>query len=69
LIRDFVRRHAGRHAHRLPDQRRWALHVVPVLFGGGTRMFEDLHTGHVPLEVVDVLSTPSATHLRYRIAR
>lgn len=44
-----------------------SIHVVPVLFGTGTRMFEDLHTRHVPLQVIDTLSTPSATHLRYRI--
>ena len=43
------------------------IHLVPVLFGTGTRMFEDLHKGHVRLEMVDALSTPSATHLRYRI--
>ena len=30
-------------------------------------MFEDLHKGHVRLQPVDALSTPSATHLRYRI--
>jgi hypothetical protein len=42
-------------------------HLVPVLFETGTRMFEDLHKGHVRLQTVDALSTPSATHLRYRI--
>jgi dihydrofolate reductase len=46
-----------------------SIHLVPVLFGTGTRMFEDLQKGHVRLEPVDVLSTPSATHLRYRILR
>jgi dihydrofolate reductase len=44
-----------------------SIHVVPVLFGTGTRMFEDLHKGHVRLQPVDMLSTPSANHLRYRI--
>jgi dihydrofolate reductase len=44
-----------------------SIHLVPVLFGTGTRMFEDLHKGHVRLEAVNALSTPSATHLRYRI--
>jgi dihydrofolate reductase len=46
-----------------------SLHVVPVLFGSGTRLFAELHKGHVRLEPVDVLSTPSATHLRYRVRR
>lgn len=45
-----------------------SVHLVPVLFGAGTRMFQSLHNGHMRLEVVDVISTPSATHLRYRIA-
>jgi len=44
------------------------LHVVPVLFGSGTPMFDDLHVGHVQLEMIDILPTPAATHLRYRIA-
>jgi dihydrofolate reductase len=45
------------------------IHLVPVLFGGGTPMFDVLSDGHVQLEAVDVLPTPSATHLRYRIVR
>jgi dihydrofolate reductase len=44
-----------------------SIHLVPVLFGTGTRLFEDVHAGHVPLHAVDVLSTASATHLRYRM--
>jgi dihydrofolate reductase len=43
------------------------IHLIPVLFGGGTPMFAAL-PGHVRLEPVEVLPTPSATHLRYRIA-
>jgi dihydrofolate reductase len=46
-----------------------SFHLVPVLLGGGTRMFEDIHQGHTRLEVVDVVATPAATHLRYRVAR
>lgn len=30
-------------------------------------MFEELHKGHRRLRVIDTLSTPAATHLRYRI--
>lgn len=44
------------------------LHVVPVLFGAGQRMFGAL-AEHLRLEPVDVLPAPSATHLRYRIVR
>jgi len=45
------------------------IHLVPVLFGTGTPMFDSLHNGHIQLEAVDILPTPSATHLRYRILR
>jgi dihydrofolate reductase len=46
-----------------------SIHLGPVLFGAGTRMFEELHKGHQWLEPVDVLSTPTATHLRYRVVK
>lgn len=46
-----------------------SIHLVPVLIGSGTRMFADLHNGHVLLEQVNALATPSANHLRYRIVR
>jgi dihydrofolate reductase len=45
------------------------VHVVPVLFGAGTRLFGDLVGAHVALEAVEVVPAPSATHLRYRIVR
>jgi hypothetical protein len=32
-------------------------------------MFEDVHKGHMRPEPLDAPSTPSATHLRYRIVR
>jgi dihydrofolate reductase len=43
------------------------LHLVPVLFGGGTRLFDHLGNEHRKLEPVRVLETPSVTHLRYRV--
>jgi len=42
-----------------------SVHVVPVLFGSGTRLHDDLG-GHVGLEVVEVVPAPSVTHIRYR---
>jgi dihydrofolate reductase len=42
------------------------IHLVPVLFGGGRRLF-DLLPARVELEVVEVVDTPEATHLRYRV--
>ena len=41
---------------------------VPVLFGDGRRLF-DLLPSRVELEVVRVIDTPEATHLRYRVRR
>jgi dihydrofolate reductase len=46
-----------------------SIHLVPVLFGGGTRMFEDLGGGHVQLEHLGSVQTAAATHLRYRVVR
>ena len=45
-----------------------SLHVVPVLFGAGTRMFENLGDGHITLEPLATIQTTQATHLRLRIA-
>ncbi len=44
------------------------LHQVPVLFGGGRRLFEVLPL-RVELEIVRVIDTPEATHIRYRVRR
>jgi dihydrofolate reductase len=44
-----------------------SIHLIPVLLGGGTSMFEGLGDLHRGLEVVDVLSTPTAVHLRFAL--
>jgi dihydrofolate reductase len=41
---------------------------VPVLFGAGKRMF-DVLPARIELEIVKVVDTPDATHLRYRVRR
>lgn len=41
---------------------------IPVLFGGGRRLFEVL-ASRVELDVARVMDTPEATHIRYRIRR
>lgn len=45
------------------------VHLVPVLFGGGLRMFDHLGEDHIQLEVVRMVETRSATHLLYRIVK
>ena len=46
-----------------------SLHVVPMLLGAGTRMFENLGDAQITLEPLATIQTPRATHLRLRIAR
>jgi hypothetical protein len=45
-----------------------SIHLVPVLFGAGTRLTETL-PAHIELELADQVSAPSAAHLRYGIKR
>ncbi len=44
------------------------IHQIPVLFGDGRRLF-DVLASRVELEIVRVIDTPAATHIRYRIRR
>ena len=44
------------------------IHAIPVLFGSGRRLFE-LLPERVELEIVRVIDTPAATHIRYRVVR
>ncbi|PXY31339.1 dihydrofolate reductase family protein [Prauserella muralis] len=44
------------------------IHQIPVLFGGGRRLF-DVLPSRVELDILRVTDTPEATHLRYRIRR
>ena len=43
------------------------IHQIPVLFGGGRRLFEVLPSR--VLEIVRVFDTPEATHIRHRVRR
>jgi dihydrofolate reductase len=45
-----------------------AIHQIPVLFGGGRRLFEVLPS-RVELKIVRVIDTPEATHIHYRVRR
>lgn len=42
------------------------IHLIPVLFGRGRRLFEVLPS-RIELEIVRVIDTPEATHIRYRV--
>ncbi len=45
------------------------IHLVPLLLGGGTRLFERLAGSDVKLEPLRTLDGPGVTHLRYRIVK
>jgi dihydrofolate reductase len=44
------------------------IHQVPVLFGDGRRLFDLLPT-RVELEIVRVIDSPEATHIRYLVVK
>jgi len=41
---------------------------IPVLLGAGRRLF-DMLPSRIELEIVQVIDTPQATHIRYRVCR
>jgi dihydrofolate reductase len=46
-----------------------SIHLVPMLFGSGTRLFEHLNSEHVSLEIIEVIQTAEAIHLRFRVVK
>jgi dihydrofolate reductase len=44
------------------------IHQIPVLFGAGRRMF-DVLPSRIELDIIRVIDTPTATHIRYRVRR
>lgn len=45
------------------------LHVVPVLLGAGTPLFDNLGGENINLEQIRYLETPGASHLSFRVVR
>jgi dihydrofolate reductase len=45
------------------------IHLVPVLFGSGTRLIDDLEGQQVQLETTEVIETKEAIHLRFRVVK
>ena len=43
------------------------IHVVPVLFGDGTRLFEHLGSRRIELKRTSTIDTPGATHFRFSV--
>ena len=44
-----------------------SIHLVPVLFGSGRRLFEGLESEHILLEMIEVIQTTEAIHMRFRV--
>lgn len=44
------------------------IHQIPVLLGRGRRLF-DVLPAEIELEILRVIDTPQATHIRYRVRR
>jgi dihydrofolate reductase len=44
------------------------LNVVPVLLGGGTRLFDNLAETDIALEQVRAIEAPGVTHIKYRVS-
>jgi dihydrofolate reductase len=44
------------------------IHLVPILLGGGVRLFEGLDPERTELKLTRVIDSPGVTHLRYRVS-
>jgi dihydrofolate reductase len=45
------------------------IHVVPLLLGGGARLFNNLDGRNVKIEPIGTIAGPGVTHLRYRVLK
>ena len=45
------------------------IHLIPVLLGGGIRLFEDLDPEGLELRRTSAIETPNATHFRFEVVR
>jgi len=43
-----------------------SIHLVPVVFGSGTRLFEGLDGEHISLDITETIQTLEAIHMRFR---
>jgi dihydrofolate reductase len=44
------------------------VHVIPLLLGAGTRLFDHIGAGPRALEPLRVIASPGVTHLKYRVS-
>jgi dihydrofolate reductase len=60
ILREYLRA-------RLVDEMQ--IHLVPILLGGGVRLFEDLGSNRIELRRVSSIETPSANHFRFEVVK
>jgi dihydrofolate reductase len=59
---DLIRQYA-----RAGEVDEFQLHLIPIVLGGGVRLFDGWPAGAPPFEPVRVAESRGATHLRYRV--
>jgi dihydrofolate reductase len=47
----------------------FTLHLAPVFFNSGTRLFENIDKSKVMVEVVEAIDSPLVSHLSYRLTK
>ena len=45
------------------------IHLVPILLGGGIRLFEGLDPSGIELRRTSSIETPGATHFRFEVVK
>jgi dihydrofolate reductase len=45
------------------------VHVVPMLLGSGSRLFDNISSGQLRYESIRVVCSPAVTHFKYRLLR
>ena len=45
------------------------IHLAPLLFGEGSRLFEGMGPEPIELENIRVVASPKVTHLRFRVVK
>jgi len=45
------------------------IHLIPVLLGGGRKLFENTGAEHIELEQTRVIQSPGLTHIKFRVVK
>jgi hypothetical protein len=42
-------------------------HVASIIIGNGVRLFENIQKDKFSFEIIDVINSPTVTHLKYKV--